>query len=117
MWNLLNCSKRCTGIRLIIKSVPIGAMNSELKLTEHKSARVLSATVDEIQSRRENPIRQVTDADKKVDENGISKTLGTGDETKGGRERKTARSEKDQNVKSSERMPENATRNVVSLTF
>ncbi|KAK4765788.1 hypothetical protein SAY86_026878 [Trapa natans] len=84
----------------------------ELKLIEHKSARVLSATVEESQSGGENPITQVTDSAQKVDENGISKILGSGQETKGGRERKPAESEKEPNVIWSERLLENVSRNV-----
>ncbi|KAK4761117.1 hypothetical protein SAY87_006010 [Trapa incisa] len=82
----------------------------ELKQIEQKSARVLSATVDESQSGGENPIRQVTNSAQKVDENGISET-GSGEENKGWRERKTAQSDKEQSVKLSQNFLENFTRN------
>ncbi|OWM85672.1 hypothetical protein CDL15_Pgr029095 [Punica granatum] len=87
---------------------PVGVVYTEnstkdVKLVDYKSARVLSATVDENRSQRKNPIKQVTDGARKEDHNGILRTSDTGHEDKGGRERKTA--------KSSSRVTEGATGN------
>lgn len=79
---------------------------------EHKSARVLSATADENQSQRENPIRQVTVGNMTEDQDGISKASG---HEAGGRERNATRGLRDQKVKSIGRILDNPTPNVVSL--
>lgn len=76
--------------------------SQKLEGVEHKSARVLSATTDDSQAQKENPIRQVTDGNNQGVQSGISEKSTVAAENEVGRKGKIPKDE-DGKVKVSKR--------------
>lgn len=84
---------------------------------EHKSARVLSATTNDSQAQKENPIRQVTDGKNQEMQSGISEKSTVADENEVRREEKIPK-EKDGEAKVSRRSSsDNVAQNVVNSSL